>query len=61
MKNLGLFGTNKSRQNTILWDVIEQLRKEHYILEAQELPGRGTGVKIQFKLNPEKMSNRGKK
>lgn len=55
LKNLDLLGSNKSRNNQILWRTIEQLNQAQYILEAQELPGKRNQAKIQFKLNPQKI------
>ncbi len=36
-KNLDLLGSNVSRNNKIFWDAVEELKKEGYILNAQEL------------------------
>ena len=56
LKNLGLFGANKSRNNTILWRTIEELREQGYILEARELPGkRNKMTNVQIQVNPEKI------
>ena len=58
-KNLGLFGANKSRNNTILWRTIEELRERGYILEARELPGkRSKTTNVQIQVNPDKISAR---
>ena len=55
-KNMDLLGSNKSRNNQILWRTIEQLRDEDYIIEAQELPGKRKMTMIQLRINPEKIS-----
>ena len=56
LKNLGLFGVNKSRNNQILWRTIEELREQGYILEARELPGKRNKMSnIQIQVNPEKI------
>ena len=55
LKNLDLLGSNKSRNNKILWRTIEQLNQDDYILKAQELPGKRNQIKIQFQINPQKI------
>lgn len=55
LKNLDLLGSNKSRNNKILWRTIEQLNQDDYIIEAQELPGKRNLTKIQFQINPQKI------
>lgn len=55
LKNLDLLGSNKSRNNKILWRTIQQLNQNEYILEAQELPGKRNQAKIQFQINPQKI------
>lgn len=55
LKNLDLLGSNKSRNNKILWRTIEQLNQDEYILKAQELPGKRYLTKIQFQINPQKI------
>ncbi len=54
-KNLDLLGSNKSRNNKILWRTIEQLNQDGYIVEAQELAGKRNLTKIQFQINPHKI------
>lgn len=54
-KNLDLLGSNLSRNNQILWRIIEELKQEGYILEAQELPGKRKASNIQFQVNAEKI------
>ena len=55
LKNLDLLGSNKSRNNKILWRTIEQLNEDDYIIEAQELTAKGKQTKIQFQINPQKI------
>lgn len=55
LKNLDLLGSNKSRNNKILWRTIEQLNQDNYIQEAQELAGKRNQTKIQFQINPKKI------
>ncbi|WP_051044375.1 hypothetical protein [Pleurocapsa sp. PCC 7319] len=55
LKNLDLLGSNKSRNNKILWRTIEQLNQDDYIHEAQELAGKRNRTKIQFQINPQKI------
>jgi hypothetical protein len=55
LKNLDLLGSNFSRNNTILWRTIGELKKEGYVLEAQEFPGKRNMANIQFQINPEKL------
>jgi hypothetical protein len=55
LKNLDLLGSNKSRNNKILWRTIEQLNEDDYIIEAQELMAKGKHTKIQFQINPQKI------
>jgi hypothetical protein len=55
LKNLDLLGSNFSRSNTILWRTIGELKKEGYLLEAQEFPGKRNMANIQFQINPEKL------
>lgn len=55
LKNLDLLGSNKSRNNKILWRTIEQLNQDDYIVEARELDGKRNQTKIQFQINPEKI------
>ena len=55
MKNLDLLGSNKSRNNKILWRTIEQLNQDDYIVEAQELIGKRNLTKIQFQINPQRI------
>ncbi len=55
LKNLDLLGSNRSRNNQILWRTIEELKQGGYILEAQELPGKRKMTNIQFQINPEKL------
>ena len=55
LKNLDLLGSNKSRNNKILWRTIEQLNQDDYIQEAQELAGKRNQTKIQFQINPQKI------
>ena len=55
LKNLDLLGSNRSRNNKILWRTIEQLNTDEYILEAQELAGKRNQTKIQFQINPQKI------
>jgi hypothetical protein len=55
LKNLELLGRNSSRNNTILWETIEELTQEGYIIEAKELPGKKKGLNIRFQVNPEKL------
>jgi hypothetical protein len=55
LKNLDLLGSNKSRNNKILWRTIEQLNEDDYIIEAQELIAKGKHTKIQFQINPQKI------
>jgi hypothetical protein len=54
-KNLDLLGSNLSRNNQILWRTVEDLRKEQFILEAQEIPGKKKALNIQFLVNPDKI------
>ena len=54
-KNLDLLGSNLSRNNQILWRIIEELKQEGYILSAQELPGKRKATNIQLQINPEKI------
>jgi hypothetical protein len=54
-KNLDLFGSNKSRNNQILWRTIEEIQEEGYILGAQEMPGKRKMSYIQFQINSEKL------
>lgn len=54
-KNLDLLGSNSSRNNQIFWRTVEELRKEGYILGAQELSGKRRA--IEFQINPEKISS----
>ena len=56
LKNLDLLGSNKSRNNKILWRIIGQLNEDGYILEAQELAGKRSQSKIQFQINPQKIT-----
>ena len=55
LKNLDLLGSNKSRNNKILWRTIEQLNEDDYIIEAQELTAKSKQAKIQFQINPQKI------
>ena len=55
LKNLDLLGSNKSRNNKILWRTIEQLNQDDYIVEAQELIGKRNLTKIQFQINPQRI------
>ncbi|MGK7949233.1 MAG: hypothetical protein AB4368_10625 [Xenococcaceae cyanobacterium] len=55
LKNLDLLGSNKSRNNKILWRTIEQLNQDSYIIEAQELAGKRNQSKIQFQINSQKI------
>ena len=55
LKNLDLLGSNKSRNNKILWRTIEQLNEDDYIIEAQELTAKRKQAKIQFQINPQKI------
>ena len=55
LKNLDLLGSNKSRNNKILWRTIEQLNEDGYIIEAQELTAKRKQAKIQFQINPQKI------
>ncbi|MEL6442359.1 MAG: hypothetical protein AAFQ80_24315 [Cyanobacteria bacterium J06621_8] len=55
LKNLDLLGSNKSRNNKILWRTIEQLNEDDYIIEAQELTAQRKQSKIQFQINSQKI------
>ena len=55
LKNLDLLGSNKSRNNKILWRTIEKLNKDNYIIEAKEINTKGKQTKIQFQISPEKI------
>lgn len=55
LKNLDLLGSNKSRNNKILWRTIEQLNEDDYIIEAQELTAKRKQTKIQFQINPQRI------
>ena len=55
LKNLDLLGSNKSRNNKILWRTIGQLNQDKYIIEAQELTAKRNLTKIQFKINSQKI------
>jgi len=55
LKNLDLLGSNKSRNNKILWRTIEQLNEDNYIVEAQEITIKSRRAKIQFQINSQKI------
>jgi hypothetical protein len=55
-KNLDLLGSNASRNNQIFWDAVEELKKDGYILNAQELVVKKRQPSIQFQINPEMLS-----
>ena len=50
-KNLDLLGTNGSRNNQIFWRIIEGLKHEKCLINAQELPGKQKMNSIQFQIN----------
>ena len=50
-KNLDLLGSNSSRNNQIFWRTIEQLKQDHILVSAQELPGRDRLNSIQFQID----------
>lgn len=55
-KNLDLLGRNSSRNGQIFWRTIDELKGDHFLLSARELPGkRKSSVLIEFQLNPEKV------
>jgi hypothetical protein len=54
-RNLELVGTNGSRNNQIFWRTVEELKATHYLLGAQELPGKKKINSIQFQINSEKL------
>ena len=55
LKNLDLLGSNKSRNNKILWRTIEQLNEDNYIIEALETTAKSKQTKIQFQINSQKI------
>ena len=55
LKNLDLLGSNKSRNNKILWRTIEQLNEDDYIIEALETTAKSKQTKIQFQINSQKI------
>jgi hypothetical protein len=52
-KNLDLLGKNESRNKKLLWEAIEKLKSEGYILEAMELSEKKKATKICLKINSE--------
>ena len=57
LKNLDLLGSNKSRNNKILWRTIEQLNGDGYIIEAQELTAKKKAGKDSVSNKPSKKLN----
>lgn len=54
-KNLELFGSNSSRNNTIFWRTVEELQEMGYVIGAKQLPGKRRSVSIEFQINPEQI------
>jgi hypothetical protein len=52
---LELFGKNGGRNNKILWDTIQELKDNHWILGARELPKASRTASIEFEINLEKL------
>lgn len=54
LKNLDLLGSNPSRNNTILWRTIDELKEKAFLLNARELPGKQKSSRlVEFQLNPD--------
>lgn len=55
-KNLDLFGSNSSRNNSIFWRTVDELREKDFLVSARELPGkRKSSVLVEFQINPAKI------
>ncbi|MEM1307986.1 MAG: hypothetical protein AAGF98_00545 [Cyanobacteria bacterium P01_H01_bin.153] len=55
-KNLDLFGSNTSRNSTIFWRTVEELKEKGFLLNACEVPGkRKNSVLVEFQLNTDKI------
>ncbi|MEM9537175.1 MAG: hypothetical protein AAGA40_16075 [Cyanobacteria bacterium P01_E01_bin.45] len=52
LKNLDLFGSNSSRNNSILWRTIQEVESDGYVLNSQEIPGKRKRTSlIRFHIN----------
>lgn len=59
-KNLDLLGSNSSRNGTIFWRTVEELKVKGFLVGAREIPGkRKSSLLIEFQLNPEKVQAHG--
>jgi hypothetical protein len=47
LKNLGLYGSNESRKNSILWDTIQKLIDEKILKEAEQIQS-GKTIRVRF-------------
>lgn len=52
---LELFGKNGGRNNKLLWETIDELKSDRWILGARELPKANRTASIEFEINLEKL------
>ena len=51
-KNLDLFGSNSSRNNSIFWRTVDELKEKQFVVGAREIPGkRKSSVLVEFQIN----------